>query len=350
MNCIKHSLRTFIILSLAAIFSGCGLFDKREKLYVYNWAEYVSEEVISAFEATYNCRVIIDTFDSNETMYARLRAGASGYDLIFPTSYMAETLWREGMLQAIQHDLIPNIDQIDPTFQAEQSIDSGMVYSVPYMLGTTGIGYRSDRVEITDYSWSVFDRSDLAGRMMMLDDMRETIGAGLKYLGFSVNTTDAGEIHAAADVVIRWKRNLAQFDSEAYKTGLASGSFFVAQGYSGDVRMVIDDEPRVAFFLPKEGFAYAVDDMVIPTSARNVELAHAFINFLCEPENAAANMEWAYFFSPITAAHELLDEDMLNDPSVFVPRTQFANAENIRDVGDALAIYSAAWDRIKAAR
>lgn len=347
---MKRAIRVLCLLPLLLSMAACGLFDRREVLFVYNWADYVSEEVIEAFEEAFNCRVVIDTFDSNETMYARLRAGATGYDVIFPSSYMAEIMWREGMLMELDHSQLPNARLVDPDFLAEQAIDTEMRYSVPYMMGTTGIGYRSDRIEVTDRSWNIFARADLVGRMMMLDDMREVIGAGLLYLGHSINTTNAAEINAAADVIIRWKRNLAQFDSEAYKTGLASGSFFVAQGYSGDVRMVIDDEPAVAYFLPREGFVYYVDDMVIPRTASNPELAHAFINFMTAPENAAANTEWAYFLTPVTAAHELLDEATRNDPAVFVPREDFRRAQTLRDVGEALPIYSAAWDRIKAAR
>ena len=346
MKWIPRSLVLFTVILLTS----CGFFDRRETLHIYNWAEYISEEVIEAFEREFNCRVVVDTFDSNESMFARLRAGAVGYDLIFPTSYMAETLWNEEILLPLDHDLLPNIVGIDPEFLQHQATDKEMVYSVPYMLGTTGIGYRKDRVTVTEKSWAIFDREDLAGRMMMLDDMRETIGAALKFLGFSINSTDPDEINAAADVVIRWKRNLAQFDSEAYRTGLASGAFFVAQGYSGDVRMVIDDEPNVAYFLPEEGFLFYVDDMVIPRAAPNPALAHAFINFVTAPENAAANMEWIYFLSPVTAAHDLLDEEMLNDPAVFVPREILSRAETIRDVRESLHLYSAAWDRIKAAR
>jgi spermidine/putrescine transport system substrate-binding protein len=221
-----------LILAAAPLVAGCR--KEPPVLHVYTWADYIKPELIARFEAEQKCRVVVDTFDSNESMYAKLKAGATGYDLITPSSYMASTMRAQGMLRDLSPNLIPNTAHVDRDY-LRIATDGAMRYSVPYMLTTSGIGYLRGRVPDLPDSWSAFDRSDLKGRMTMLNDMRETLGAALKFLGHSLNTRDERELAAARDVVIRWKRNLAKFENEQYKTGLASAEFFVTHGYSGDI-------------------------------------------------------------------------------------------------------------------
>ncbi|MFU8780098.1 MAG: spermidine/putrescine ABC transporter substrate-binding protein, partial [Kiritimatiellia bacterium] len=188
-----------------------------------------------------------------------------------------------------------------------------------------------------------------AGRMTMLNDMRETIGAALMYLGYSINSIDETELGKARDVVIGWKRNLAKFENEQYKTGLAAGEFFVVHGYSGDIIQVAEDNENIVFFLPAEGFSIARDDMCIPRDARSPELAHAFINFLHRPEIAAQNMEWVAYLCPNKAAYELVNEELRENPAVFLPEELMDEAEVMIDLGENIALYTAIWDQIKAA-
>jgi spermidine/putrescine transport system substrate-binding protein len=335
------------LLSAALLFLiGCG--GGKPTLYIYNWADYMDPDLVAEFEEQNNCRIVLDTFDTNEAMYAKLKAGATGYDLIFPTSYMAKLLWEEGLIQELDKRQIPNVSHVDANYLQTKAMDPAMVYSVPYMIGTTGIAYRSDRVESEVEGWEVFEDAQFAGRMTLMNDMRETLGAALIYLGYSANTTDIAEIEAAGAVVKRWMANIAKFENEQYKSGIASSEFFVVHGYSGDLLQVIEEDAAIVYVLPKEGFMIGCDDMVIPSNAPNAELAHTFINFLHDPEIAARNTEWVYFLAPNSSAYPLLSEEVRSDPAVFVPEDLMSKAEIIRDLGEDNALYIQVWDQLKA--
>ena len=343
MRMLRHMA---VMLMFAGLLTGCG--EKRPVLHVYNWADYIKPSLVRQFEREFNCRVVIDTFDSNEAMYARLRAGASGYDILFPSSYMVQIMLDQDMLQPLNHDLLPNIEHLDPTYLA-MAADKDCAHAVPYMLSNAGLAYRADSVEDVEPSWAMLDREDLRGRMTMLDDMRETIGAALKFLGYSLNTRDEGELEEARDVVIRWKRNLAKFENEQYKNGIASGEFLLVHGYNGDIMQVMEEDEEVVYIVPEEGVSIALDEMVIPLGARQVELAHAFINFLHRPEVAAENTEYVYFLCPNLAAYALIDDELLEDPSINLEPHILAKSEVIEDLGEDNRLYTRIWDEIKAA-
>ena len=335
-----------VVLALLGLFCGC----KRAQpvLHVYNWADYIKPEIVQRFEQENACKVVIDTFDSNEAMYAKLKAGASGYDLIFPSSYMVKLMFNQGMLQPLNHNLIPNLVNIDPEY-LKIAMDREMHHSAPYMLTTTGIAYLKSKVTDFKPSWSVFDRADLKGRMTMLNDMRETIGAALKSLGFSLNTLNDRELDAARDVVIRWKKNLAKFENEQYKTGLASGEFLLVHGYSGDILQVQKESTDIAFAVPEEGTSISCDDMVIPKDAKNVELANKFINFMHDPKVAAENTIFISYLCPNRASYQFLTPDILQDPAIFLKPEIREKCEVIDDLGENNVKYTKIWDQIKAA-
>lgn len=330
----------------AVILAGCG--KKTPTLHIYTWADYVKPELVQRFETENGCKVTIDTFDSNEAMYAKLKAGATGYDLLFPSSYMVKLLQDQGMLQPVDHALLPNLRHIDPEY-LKIAMDAGMHHSVPYMLTNTGFAYLGSKVTNAVPSWSMFDRADLKGRMTMLNDMRETMGAALKSLGFSLNSRNPAELEKARDVVIRWKRNLAKFENEQYKTGLASGEFLLVHGYSGDILQVMEENKDIVFAIPQEGISISCDDMVIPKTAGEVALAHRFMNFMHDPAVAAENTDFIGYLCPNKDAYPLMSEDIRNDPGVFLDAAIKAKSEVISDVGDALPLYTKMWDQIKAA-
>ena len=333
---------------IACLLAGCGGGGK-PVLHIYNWADYVDEDLLRRFEQEHGCRVVMDTFDSNEAMYAKLKAGAAGYDLLFPSSYMVDIMHQQGMLQPIRHDLVPNLQHLDRSY-LKFTMDPELEHSVPYMISNSGLGYLGSRVENFEPTWGMLNREDLAGRTTLLNDMRETLGAALKFLGYSLNTTDEKEIGEAADVVIGWKKNIAKFDSEQYKNGLASAEFLLVHGYNGDVLQAMEENEDVVYVVPREGTSLASDDMVIPKDAADVELAHAFINFIHDPEVAAQNMSYVWYLCPNTAAYELLDAEMREDPAMFLPQEVVDKSEVIRDLGEDNAKYTAAWDRVKAAK
>ncbi|OQA29320.1 MAG: Putrescine-binding periplasmic protein precursor [Verrucomicrobia bacterium ADurb.Bin345] len=337
------------LMGLAAlVLLACGCGRGKPVLHLYTWADYIKPELVTRFETENGCRVVIDTFDSNEAMYAKIKAGAGGYDVIVPSSYMVKLMFDQGMLQPIQQNLVPNLVNIDPEY-LRIAMDKKMDHSVPYMLTNTGFAYLKSKAGEVEPSWSVFNRTDLAGRMTMLNDMRETIGAALKSLGFSLNTRNERELAAARDVVIGWKKNLAKFENEQYKTGLASGEFILVHGYNGDILQVMEENEDIAFAVPQEGTSISCDDMVIPKSAKNVELAHAFMNFLHDPEIAAENTEYIYFLCPNSSSYRLLSDEIRDDPSIFLPPDVRAKSEMIEDLGEDNVKYTKVWDEIKAA-
>jgi spermidine/putrescine transport system substrate-binding protein len=336
------------VLAVAGLTAGCGQPAPRT-LHVYTWADYIAPEVVQRFERENRCRVVIDTFDSNEAMYAKLKAGASGYDVVTPSSYFVAIMAQQGMLLPLDHAQLPNLANVDTAY-LKIALDPGMEHSVPYMLTNTGFAYLKDKVKGVEPTWAVFDRTDLKGRMTMLDDMRETIGAALKFLGYSLNTTDDAELARARDVVIRWKRNLAKFENEQYKSGIASGEFLLVHGYSGDLLTAQTENPEVTFVAPREGLSVACDDLVILKDAAAPGLAHRFINFLHDPGVAATNSQAILYLCPNTGAYARLPASFMDNPAVKLDPAVQAKCEVIRDLGPDNAKYTKVWDEIKAAR
>ena len=316
-------------------------------LTIFTWADYLSDDAKSSFEEKHNCKLIVDTFDSNESMIAKIESGATGYDILVPSSYAVKELATKGLLQKLDHAKIPNLANVDKTYLSTQSLDPGMDYSAPYMLAPTCLAYLKSKVSNPTDSWDMLARTDLKGRITLLDDMREVLGAALKFLGHSINTIDPAQLAAAVQVAIGWKANIAKFENEQYKTGLASGEFHLVQGYAGDLMSVQEENEDIRIFIPKEGGAQSCDDLCIPKTAKNTDLAHAFINHLSDAEVAAENMEWIGYRAPNTAAEKHLSEDFRNNPILFPPAELAAKCETIGYLGDKLPLYTAVWEKVK---
>ena len=330
------------------VLAGCG--QKGPVLHIYTWSDYIDPEVVAAFEKANGCQVAIDTFDSNEAMYAKLQAGSSGYDLMTPSSYQIPLMAKNKMIRPLDKTLIPNVAKNFDKNYATAILDPTMRYNVPYIVTSTGFAYRKDKIGNAPIdSWHVFETDALKGRMALLSDMRETIGGALKCLGYSLNSKDAKEINAAADLVIKWKKNVAKFDNEQYKTAVASAEWFVGHGYSSDTTQIMEDSDQVGFALPKEGFTIAFDEFVMSADAPNPELAYKFINYLYEVDVAKKNMEYVMGPMPVAAALQALDPEFKE--KVVVPPEVLKRGEVLQDFSDQPPIfdlYVKAWDRIKA--
>jgi spermidine/putrescine transport system substrate-binding protein len=295
--------------------------------------------------------VAVDTFDSNEAMFAKLQAGSAGYDIITPTSYQIPIMAKHGMIMKLNKALIPNVEKNFDKSYYSAILDRDMVYNVPYAVTYTGFAYRKDRIGNAPInSWRVFETDALRGRMSLLSDMRETIGGALKCLGYSINTEDPKQIEEAADLVIKWKKNVAKFDNEQYKTAIASSEWFVGHGYSSDSTQIVADDENVGFILPEEGFVIACDELVISAQAPNPELAHKFIDFFYRPEVAKRNMEYVMAPMPVAPALEALPAEI--KAQIVVPAETLKKGEVVIDFDDDKAhvreLYVKAWDRIKA--
>ena len=347
MNAMKVAAGGALAIGLLA---GCG--PAVPELHIYTWSDYISDEVIAAFEKQNNCRVVVDTFDSNEAMFAKLKAGSTGYDIIMPTSYQIPLMVRNGMLRELDHTKLPNVRKNFDAGYGACILDPSFKYNVPYAVTYTGFVYRKDKVGSAPVdSWRIFGTAALKGRMSLMADMRETIGAALRTLGFSLNSTKQEELDKATALAIEWKQNIAKFDNEQYKTAVASGEFFVGHGYSSDAIQIMLDDANIGFALPKEGFTIAFDEMVIAADAPQPELAHRFIDFCYEPDIAAKNMTDVCAPMPIKPAFAKLDEKLRK--LVLLDEATLKRGEVMLDFSDRPAIhkmYVTAWDKIKAAK
>jgi spermidine/putrescine transport system substrate-binding protein len=341
-------IRSLILVALVLCLAPMGCRRKTPELKIYTWADYFKPELLQRFEKEQGCKIIVDTFESNESMYAKIKAGATGYDLLTPSSYFVKIMNSQGYLQTLDHAQLPNLKHVDADY-LKIAMDPQMRHSVPYMLTNTGTSYQKSKVRNFSASWKIFNDSALKGRMTMLNDMRETIGAALKYLGYSLNSRNDKELEAARDVVIGWKKNLAKFESEQYKGGIASGEFLVVHGYSGDLLQVQKENPDIDFVIPVEGTSIACDDLVLPKDAKNSKLAHAFINFIHDPDVAAENTNFISYVCPNQASYAKVDPVLRNNPAVFLAPEVKAKCEVIDDLGPDTAKYTKIWDQIKAA-
>lgn len=328
-----------------ALISGCG--PAKPALNVYMWSDYIDMDLVREFEKQNDCKVVIDIFDSNEFMYSKLKAGGTGYDVILPTTYMAKVMFDQKMLEKLDHSKLPNLKYINPKYLSDLALDKKMEYSVPYMIGFTCVAYNKEKCGSLPETWDVFSNEKFAGKMTLLNDHRETIGAALFFLGKSMNDTNDADLAKAKEVLLKWKKNLAKFDNELYKVGIQSGEFLVVQGYSGDLFQVFAEAPNLTYMCPKEGISMSCDDWVIPATAKNKELAYKFIDFLCSPKNAAKNMEFTCYSAPIPEARKYVSEENKNHPGMFLPDDLYKRGELIRDLGEDNAKFNALWDAVK---
>jgi spermidine/putrescine transport system substrate-binding protein len=326
----------------ASLFAGGGT-DRRNRLYIYNWTYYTPDSVIEKFEREYGVQVVYDEFASNEDMYAKLKAGGSGYDIVFPSGDYVSIMIQQGMLEKIDKALIPNLRNIDPVALRNARYDPNMDYSVPYYWGAAGILVNTARVPSYEESWSIFGRSDLRGRMTMLDDMREVMGDALVHLGYSVNSRNPAEIEAARNLInTQWKPNLTKFDAEAFGKGYANGEFWVVQGYAEVVYEEIADNAQLMrdtkFFIPPQGGPAYLDSMCILKGSRNRELAHKFIDFIHRPQIYAEFCD--VFGFPATV--NVPARQYKRGPSWY-EAGDLVRTELKEDVGSALDMYNNAW-------
>ncbi len=333
----------------------CTVDQTDGNLAIYNWAEYIDQEELDAFAAQYGIGVTMDTYDSNEAMQPIISAGNSGYDLIVPSDYMVTILSASGALQPLNKSAIPNFSNLLAEF-ADPVYDPGNTYTAPYQWGTTGIAVNTAVIG-TDFprTWGLIFDPALAdqykGKITLLNDPRETMGAALKYLGYSLNSTDQSQLDEAQALVSAARGDLAAFDTDQADELLTSGETVIAHGYSGDmfVQFLEADEPSdFVYFVPKEGGARWVDTMGIPFDAPHACTAHTFINWLLSAEHGAALSNWNYYATPNEAAIPGLDEDLqafITDPSVVTSGPD--SLEQYHDTGDFEVNYSDAFVNAK---
>ena len=341
---MKRLLTLAMVLSaMSLLLVSCG--KRRETLHIYNWGDYISEQVVRDFEQEFGCEVKIDTFDSNEAMYAKLQTGAGGYDIVVPSTYLAKLMFEEQMIDRLDHAKLPNVIKYFDRSYAKLTFDSDM--TVPYFVSFTGIGYDSTQVKDFQPTWRMFERTDLKGSMSLLDDQREVLGCALATLGHSVNDTDQKHVDEAVALITRWKANSAKFGVDDTKQSLASGEFKLIQTYSGDMLQVMMEKPEIRFVIPKEGSTVTFDNFAIMRNSTNKDLAYAFINYIYRPEVAARNMDEIMYITPHTEAVNRVDATLRANPAFTIPAEERQRCTPLDNLGDKKIIFDRAWDQVK---
>lgn len=338
----KNMFFAAVAAIVIGLLSSCG--GKGEKLYLFNWIYYIPDDVIEDFTKETGIKVIVDSYASNEEMYNKIVAGGSGYDLVVPSGDYVSIMIAEGLVEPINKAKLANFGNLDPAAIARIGFDVGNTHSVPYMMGAAGVSVNKTKVTSYEHSWNIFERTDVAGRMTMLDDMREVLGAALKYLGYSVNDPDPAHLEEARIVVERWKPNLVKFDAESFAKSFASGEFWVVQGYAENVFLEYPEEKRadVDFFFPKEGTPMYMDSFCILKGSKNSEQAYKFMDYILRADVAARIADYLMIPSPNVPARALMK---------VTPNYQFsdlANSEFKEDLGqETLKLYNDIWRRIR---
>lgn len=314
-------------------------------LNLYIWSNYIAPETLRKFEQRHGVRVNVDLYDTNEAMLAKVQSGNVDYDVLCPSSYPIQALIAQGLLRPLDPSALPHLGNVDPVF-LDRSYDPGNRYSVPYFWGTAGLAYRRSRVGAVD-SWAALWDPRHAGRVLMLDDARETFGAALKLLGASLNTTDPALLRRAQDLLLRQKPLVRAYNSSNYEDVLLSGDVWLAQGWNGQFARAIEQDPDLAYVIPKEGASLFLDSLVIPRDAPHPELAHAFIDFTLEAEIAAEICATMRYSTPNAAGARLLPGAVRENPAVFPPRDVLARLELLEDVGEATVLYDRLWTEVK---
>lgn len=331
---------------LLSILVGCSP-GKKETLTVYNWAEYIDESVLRQFEKEYGVKVIYETFSTNEDMYVKLKSGGANYDVVFPSDYMIERMIKENMLAKIDMSNIDNYKYIDDIFK-NLDFDPNNEYSVPYMWGTLGILYDEKIVTEPVDSWSILWNEKYKGQILMLDSQRDSIGVALKKLGFDLNAKNVRELELAKEELIKQKPLVMAYIVDEVKDMMIGGEAALAVVWSGEAVVIIEEGEDFNYTIPKEGSNVWFDNMVIPKTVKNKELAEEFINFMTRPEIAFKNTNYIGYSTPNTGAMEMLDEEIRNNEAAYPSDEIIRNCEVFLDPGDFLKEYDRVWTEFKA--
>lgn len=342
----KLLLLLAIIILPIVLFSGCfnSNPDNRKVINVFNCGDYIDEDLINKFTEETGIKVEYSTYDTNETMYSKLKSGSNKYDLVFPSDYMIEKMVKEDMALKIDFNNIPNYKYISEEYKS-LSFDPDNEYTVPYMWGTIGIIYDPEIVEEPVTSWNILWDKKYKDQIIMFDSVRDTMSIALKVLGYSINTTNPDEINEAAELLTKQKPIVKAWFVDQVKDAMINDEAALATVWSGDANYIISENPKLKYVIPEEGSNKWFDCMVIPKGAKNKEGAEAFINFLTAPENSLQNVDYIQYSTPNTETFEMLDEDV---QETYPSEDVLDNCEVFIDLDrKALELYDDAWIRIK---
>ena len=349
--------RRIVPVTLVAFIVFVGIYTNLGKdgadsnqVVVYNWGEYMDPDVIDIFEDETGIDVIYEEFETNEIMYPKVQSGAIAYDVICPSDYMIERMISEDLLEELDYNNIPNIANIDPTYlEQSKQFDSSGTHAVPYCWGTVGILYNKTLVDEPIDSWSVLWNPEYKDQILMQDSVRDALGVTLKYLGYSLNSTDLDELTQAKNMLLEQKPLVQAYVIDQVRDKMIGNEAAIGIIYSGEAIYTQSENPDLEYVIPKEGSNVWIDSWVIPKNAKNKENGEAFINFLCRPDIALKNFEYITYSTPNKAARELIeDESIRNSTIAFPDATQLEKCETFKYLGDEnTRLYNSIWKEIK---
>ncbi|KGQ24329.1 putrescine/spermidine ABC transporter substrate-binding protein [Gallibacterium anatis CCM5995] len=337
---LKTTLISSLILFSSSIFA--------EKLYIYNWTEYIPNSLLQKFTKETGIEVVYSTFESNEEMYSKMKlTNGGGYDLIFPSSYYIEKMAKEGMLAKLDKTKLVNFVQITPSL-LNKNFDPENQYSLPYVYGLTGIGINSAEIDpkaVT--SWADLWNSKYKGKILLTADSREVFHIALLLKGFSPNTTEDKEIESAYHLLQKLIPNVQSFNSDSPDVPYVQGEVSLGMIWNGSAFRAHKENPDIQFIYPREGVIIWMDNYAIPKNAEHKEAAYKFIDFMLRPESAKEVIETMGFSMPNEGVKALLEPTDVNDLTLFPPQEQIEKGVFQEDVGDAIDIYEKYWHLLK---
>lgn len=363
---MKNLKKSLLAVSTAALLGGAISAHAAGELKIFNWSDYIAEDTIANFEKETGIDVTYDVYDSNETLDARLLTGRSGFDIVVPSNHFLTKQIQAGVYQKLDHSKLPNMVNLDPKLMDQlQTVDPGATHAIPYMWGTTGVGYNVDKVKAAlgedapTNSWDLVFDPQVSSKLKdcgiaMLDSSDEMMTAALGYLGLDPNSNDPEDLKKAEEMLMKVRENVRYFHSSRYISDLANGNICAAVGFSGDVFQAAyrAEEAKngvdIAFSIPKEGAQLWFDMMAIPKDAPNPENAHAFINYILRPDVVAPITNYVAYANPNKAANELVDEEIFADPAIYPDEEtmQKLYVAKPRPMA-AQRIMTRAWNRVK---
>ncbi len=351
----RNFLRSLIATaSGAGLLNSCGISERSSKeekqLNIYSWPDYIFPDAIPTFEKRYGIKVVYDTVSSNEGLIAKFQAGASNYDIVVPSNYTVTKLRELGLLAKIDRERLSNYKYLMPRFSSGR-FGPEAEFAVPYTFGTTGIAYNAKAPCYEDgkfpLDWDSFWNNKIAGRITILEDYRESLGFALKHRGYSYNTTDEALIRAACNDLKEQKKNTMCFTSDQVITYLTSGDSWLSLAFSGDAQQAARSNPDIKYVIPKSGASMWVDNLCIPVNAPHPDHAYLWLNYMLEPQVAAALSNYIFYASPNEEARKYVNPKLLEDKSLYPHDDVLNHCEEIQDIGKAIFIYDRLWTELK---
>ena len=349
-------LKVLALVMLCCLMFGCGGGqsggNKADKVvYVYSWGDYLDPETLKMFEQETGIHVVLDEFDTNESMFPRVNEGAVHYDVICPSDYMIQRMIAAGLLQPLDFSKLPDAKKYIGAefFKQAESFDPGNKYAVPYCWGTVGIIY--DKTKVTDPvdSWNILWNEKYAGQILMQDSARDALMIPLKLMGKSMNETDKAVLQQAQEMLMKQKPLVQAYVVDEVKEKLINSEAAMGVVFSGEAPIILRENPNMAFVVPKEGTNFWIDGWVITKSAENVDNAYKFIDFMCRPDVAVKNFEYLGYSTPNTGVQELVkDEELKNSPIAFPSPDVYKGQETYKYLGNDMdEYYNSLWMKIK---